>query len=75
MIYLYDYFMKNRLYSDFKFFRVSQIISFINIRQYNKYPYESEEYLIYSEFLLKFIQYMNPKWNKVPFVLKLRMKR
>ena len=32
MISLYDYFMKNRLYSDFKFYRVSQIKNFIEIR-------------------------------------------
>lgn len=75
MIFLYDYFMINRLYSDFKFYRVSQIKPFISIRKFNKSPYSSEEFLIYSEFLLNFIQYLNPKWNKTPFVSKLRMKR
>jgi hypothetical protein len=32
MIYLYDFFMMNRLYSDFKFYRVTKIKEFIKIR-------------------------------------------
>lgn len=75
MIYLYEYFLLNRLYSDMKFYRITNIIKFMNIRKYNIYPYNSEEYLIYSEFLLNWIQYENPKWYKVPFVSKLRKKR
>lgn len=75
MIYLYHYFMKNRLYSDFKFYRVSKIKQFLEIRIFNKDPYESEEYLVYSEFLLNFITYLNPKGLTTPFVSKLRMKR
>lgn len=61
MMWLYEYFMKNRLYSDFKFFRVSKIKKFIEIRQFNKSSYESEEFFIYSKFLLEFIEYLNPK--------------
>lgn len=75
MPYIYEYFMINRLYSDIKFYRVSQILRFMEIRKYNKCNFESEEYLIYSEFLLNWIKYQNPKWLKVPFVSKLRMKR
>lgn len=75
MIHLYNFFMKNRLYSDFKFYRVSKIPSFLLIRKYNKSPYDSEEFLVYSEFLLDFIQYLNPKGLNTPFVSKLRMKR
>lgn len=75
MIYLYRYFMKNRLYSDFKFYRISKILRFIEIRRYNKYDYNSEEFLIYSEFLLDWIKYLNPKYDNIPFVSKLRMKR
>ena len=75
MMWLYEYFMKNRLYSDFKFFRVSKIKKFIEIRQFNKSSYESEEFFIYSKFLLEFIEYLNPKWTKIPFVSKLRHKR
>ncbi|ODV57798.1 uncharacterized protein ASCRUDRAFT_10752 [Ascoidea rubescens DSM 1968] len=52
MVFLYQYFMINRLFSDMKFYRISQILRFIEIRKYNKYPFNSEEFLIYSEFLL-----------------------
>jgi LAGLIDADG endonuclease len=49
---LYKYFMKNRLYSDFKFYRISRIKSFLKIRHYNKRPFDSKEYKAYSKFLL-----------------------
>jgi hypothetical protein len=72
MIHLYDFFMINRLYCDLKFYRISKIKRFLEIRHYQKYPYESIEFKLYSEFLLDFIKYLNPKWTKVLFVLKLR---
>lgn len=72
MVYLYDYFMKNRLYSDFKFYRVSKIKQFIVIRDYKNEAKDSIEYKIYSDFVLDWIQYKNPLWYKVPFVLKIR---
>jgi len=72
MIYLYDFFMKNRLYSDFKFYRVTKIKKFIEIRDYQNEPKDSLEFKIYSEFLLDWIQYKNPLWIKVPFVKKIR---
>ena len=50
MIYIYDYFMNNRLYSDFKFYRVSKIKRFIEIRKYKTSPFDSIEYKIYSDF-------------------------
>lgn len=71
MVPIYDYFIVNRLYSDFKFFRATQIKPFISIRQYAKYPFGSPEFKVYSNFLLKFIQHMNPSWTKVPFLNKL----
>lgn len=72
MMYLHDFFMKNRLYSDFKFYRVTKIKQFILIRNYNKEPKGSIEFKIYSDFLLDWIQYRNPLWMKVPFVDKIR---
>ena len=72
MVYLYDYFMKNRLYSDFKFYRVSKIKGFIVVRDYKNEPKDSIEFKIYSEFILDWIQYRNPLWYKVPFVNKIR---
>lgn len=52
MGFLYDYFLKNRLYSDFKFFRVSKIKQLINVRDYKNEPINSIEFKIYSDFLL-----------------------
>ena len=60
MIFLYEYVMKNRLYCDMKFYRVSQIKRFIEIRKYNKYDFKSPEFLVYSNFLINFIKYQNP---------------
>lgn len=52
MIDLYDYFMINRLFSDFKFYRISKISRFIEIRSYQKSDKNSLEFYIYSQFLL-----------------------
>jgi hypothetical protein len=52
MLYLYDFFMKNRLYSDFKFYRVTKIKEFILIREYKNEPNNSLEFKLYSNFLL-----------------------
>jgi len=71
MLPLYDYAIKNRLYSDFKFYRVSQIPKFLEIRHFQKFPFESLEFKRYSTFLLNWIQHRNPKWTKVLFVNKL----
>lgn len=73
MIHLYNYFMKNRLFSDFKFYRVSKIKKFIEIRGYSNYPKNSPEFKVYSSFVLDWIQYQNPLWTKVPFVKKLQL--
>lgn len=70
MIFIYDYFLKNRLYSDIKFYRVTKIKRFLEIRNYQK----SEsliELQIYREFILDWIQYKNPLWFKIPFINKL----
>jgi hypothetical protein len=52
MIYLYEFFMKNRLYSDFKFYRISKIKSFLLLRNYKNYPKDSLEFNKYKEFIL-----------------------
>ena len=52
MVFLYDYFMKNRLYSDFKFYRVSKIKQFIVVRDYKNEDTDSVEFKIYSDFIL-----------------------
>ena len=70
MIFIYDYFMKNRLYSDMKFYRVTKIKPFIEIRKYKTSPKHSVEHKIYSNFVIDWIKYENPLWYKVPFVSK-----
>src|SRR6267154_391596 len=74
MVYLYNYFLvgKNRLYSDFKFYRVTKIKKFITIRDYKIEPKGSVEFKIYYDILIDWIQYRNPVWFKVPFVSKIR---
>lgn len=74
MIHLYNYFMINRLYCDMKFYRISKIPYFLEIRKFNKCPYSSNEFLIYSNFLVDFIKYENPKWTTTPFIKKIRVK-
>jgi hypothetical protein len=69
MLFIYDYFMHNRLYSDMKFFRVSKIKPFVEIRKY-KSSTNFLEQKIYSDFLINWIKYDNPLWYKVPFVDK-----
>ena len=73
MLFIYDYFMHNRLYSDMKFYRVTKIKPFIEIRKY-KNSNNSIEFKIYSDFVLDWIKYNNPLWYKVPFVKKLYIK-
>ena len=71
MIPIYDYFMINRLYSDMKFYRVSKIKPFIEIRKYKTTPKGSPEHRVYARFLLDWIQYQNPQWTKVAWVSKI----
>ena len=52
MLFIYDYFMHNRLYCDMKFYRVTKIKPFIEIRKYKTYPRYSIEHKIYSDFVI-----------------------
>lgn len=70
MLFIYDYFMKNRLYCDIKFYRVTKIKPFIEIRKYKTYPKDSPEHKIYSNFVIDWIKYENPLWYKVPCINK-----
>ena len=71
MPFLYDYFRKNKLFCEIKSYRISKIKSFLDIRHYQKYPAQSEEYQIYCDWALDFIKYLNPSWPQTPFVKKL----
>lgn len=68
MLFIYDYFMHNRLYCDMKFYRVTKIKPFMEIRKYKPYPKYSVEHKIYSNFMIDWIKYENPLWYKVPCV-------
>ena len=68
MLFLYDYFMHNRLYCDMKFYRVTKIKSFIEIRKYQKSPEDSVEQKIYWNFLIDWFKYDNPLWYKEPCI-------
>ncbi len=70
MLFIYDYFMHNRLYCDMKFYRVTKIKPFIEIRKYKTCPRYSLEHKIYSNFVIDWIKYENPLWYKVPCVIK-----
>lgn len=72
MLPLYEYFMQNRLYSDFKFYRISKIKKFIEIRHLHKYAQFTPEFQIYANFVLDWIKYLNPLWYRVPFVKHFR---
>ncbi len=70
MIFIYDYFMHNRLYCDIKFYRVSKIKPFIEIRKYKTSPLHSLEHKIYSNFVTDLMKYQNPLWYRIPFITK-----
>lgn len=75
MEYLYEYFRRNELYSNMKYYRVMKIKEFLEVRRYKNHPYDSEEFKRYSRFVLDWIQYENPKWEEVPFVKYLNKER
>ena len=73
MIHIYDFFIKNRLYSDFKFYRVTRIKSFILLRKFKNDSFDSIMYKKYSQFVKSFIQYENPSWTKLSYINKLNL--
>ena len=70
MLFIYDYFMHNRLYCDMKFYRVTKIKSFIEIRKFKTSLPHSIEHKIYSNFMIDWLKYDNPLWYKIPCVSK-----
>lgn len=72
---LYEYFIKHRLYSDLKYYRIAKTKRFIEIRHFYLSAFDSVEYKIYSRFLENWIKYCNPTWEKTPFVQKLNLSR
>lgn len=70
MLFIYDYFLHNRLFCDMKFYRVSKIKSFMEIRKFKTSPKHSIEHKIYSDFMIDWLKYNNPLWDKIPCVSK-----
>lgn len=75
MWWLYDYFKVNRLYSDYKFYRITQIKRFIEIRDYKYSDFYSIEYIIFSTFLLKWVIRENRDWFKISFLKYLTLNK
>ena len=64
---------ENKLYYNFKFYRVSKIKQFITSERFIKIILKiTYEFKIYSDFILDWIQYRNPLWYKVALVNKIR---
>ena len=73
MIFLYDFVMKSRLYSEFKFYRLSQIKYFLQVRHFKNFPKKSFGHIVYSNWVLNFISYLNPNYNKVVYISELSL--
>lgn len=67
MVHVYRFVMGYRLFSDFKFYRISQIPIFLQIRHYKKEPMNSFEHRAFSKWVVNFISYMNPKYTQVSY--------
>lgn len=68
MIHLYTFIMTYRLFSDLKFYRISQIPTFLQIRHYKNQPKASFEHRTFSKWVIRFISYLNPKYTKISYL-------
>lgn len=68
MIHVYNYFMTVRLFCDMKFYRVTRIKRFLELRNYKNYQKQSVQFQAYAKLVCDFISYQNPKWQAVGFV-------
>lgn len=67
MMPLYKYAQENRLYSDFKYYRIMQIKRFVELREYKEYPRETPEYELYKNYVKEYVTKNNeskakPRW-------------
>lgn len=70
-IWLYEYACKNRLFSDFKFYRFMQIKRFVEIKHFKNAKKDSDEHLVYSKWVIDFMSHLNPKFQRVTYYKKL----
>lgn len=68
MFYIYDYFLKCKLYSDFKNYRAKNILLFLDVRELKYFPIHSNEHNIYYNFIINYIKYKNPNWFKTSWL-------
>ena len=59
MLPVYNYCKLNRLYNDFKFYRVMQIKRFLELRAFKNFPTHSPEFKLYFNFVKTFVSHMN----------------
>ncbi len=71
---MYEYFMENRLYSDYKFHKVSLIKKFLEIRHCQYADKNSVNYAIYCDFLFEWFHYNNSLWTREPFIQEVKKK-
>lgn len=71
MIYLYNFVMASRLYSDFKFYRLTQIKSFMEIRGFKNSQKGSAEHKVYSKWVYNFVSHLNPTYTKLTYLSEL----
>lgn len=72
MLPLYNYFLKHRLYSDFKYYRIMQIKRFLELRPFKNYPQDSLQFQSYIKFLKNFHQHLN-EHKPLPIYLQRQM--
>jgi len=71
MIYLYNFAMTSRLYSDFKFYRFTQIKRFLEIRHFKTFEKDSAEHKVYSKWVINFVSHLNPIYTKLNYLPEL----
>jgi hypothetical protein len=59
MLPIYNYFLINRLYSHFKFYRVMQIKRFLELRVFHKHPTSSPEFQLFLQFVTEYVTHLN----------------
>jgi hypothetical protein len=69
MLNIYNYILKNRLYSDIKFYRVMKIKKFLELRSFKNYNKNTTQYEIFIKFMREYMLYMNEQ-KELPEYLK-----
>lgn len=66
LMYLYDYFLQNNIYSEFKFYKISKLKSLLFLDNYKKnFKINTVEYKIYSMFFLNWFKLLKKNFYNV----------